>query len=174
MTLAAAPQPNVLSAADIKTIAKNTNVPAMLLTESTTKSMIELAIGMGVPAHIVTKELGEFRTMTTLKFFKKTKDLTKVSVESMASKCFTVLLAHATTKMENPWADHSDTNTNASEVAPKSHPGSKVDENQAPQVVQYQDGKVVGAHIMMLTKKGFTVDALVKHKKNGTITYELV
>ena len=76
--------------------------------------------------------------------------------------------------MENPWADHSDTNTNASEVAPKSRPGPKVVEQPAPQVVQYQDGKVVGAHIMMLAKKGFTVDALVKHKKNGTITYELV
>jgi hypothetical protein len=93
----------------------------------------------------------------------------------MASKCFTVLLAHAKTKMENPWADHSDTNTNASEVAQKNRPGRFVGvEQPAPQAVQYQDGKVVGAHIMMLAKKGFTVDALVKHKKNGTITYELV
>jgi hypothetical protein len=174
MTLAAAPQANVLSAADIRTITRNTNVPAMLLNESTTKSMIELAIGMGVPEHIVAKELGEFRTAATLKFFKKNKDITKVSVESMASKCFTVLLAHATTKMENPWADHSDTNTNASEVAPKSRPGARTAGQPAPQVVQYQDGKVVGAHIMMLTKKGFTVDALVKRRKDGTITYELV
>jgi hypothetical protein len=165
MTLAAAPSTNVISAPEIKTIAKNANVPVMLLHESVTKTMIELADGMGVPEHIVVKELGEFRTATTLKFFKKVKDLTKVSVESMASKCFTVLLAHATTKMENPWADHIDTNTDASEVAPKSRRGPTVAEHTAPQVVQYQDGKVVGAHIMMLTKKGFTVNALVKHKK---------
>ena len=172
MTLAAAPNQNVISASEIKTIAKNANVPVMLLHESVTKTMIELADGMGVPEHIVAKEIGEFRTTITLKFFKKGRDAINGSVESIASKCFTALLAHATTKMENPWADHIDTNTD--EVAEKSRPGPKTGEKTAPQVVQYQDGKVVGAHIMMLAKKGFTVDALVKHKKNGTITYELV
>ena len=40
------------------------------------------------------------------------------------------------------------------------------------QAVEYKDGKVVGAHIAMIIKKGFTLNAMIKHKKAGTITHE--
>ena len=106
MTLASAPKDNMITGAEIKTIDKNKNIPDVTLTEEITKSMIVIANRMGVAQHIATKELGEFRSATVLKFFKKSKPLKQVSVESMASKCYTALLKHATTKVENPWATH--------------------------------------------------------------------
>ena len=172
MTLASAPIMHVISASDVKSIAINKNISDVMLNESTTKSMIEIANRMGVPQHIAAKELGEFRTATTLKFFKKSKPLAKASVESMASKCYTVLLAHATTKVENPWAKDIEVSIepkiDASKLAPEA-----VDK-PALQAVEYKDGKVVGAHIAMITKKGFTLNAMIKHKKTGTITHELI
>jgi hypothetical protein len=142
-----------------------------VLNESITKSMIEIANRMGVPQHIAAKELGEFRTATTLKFFKKSKPLAQVSVESMASQCYTVLLKHAKTKVENPWATHIGVPIEP-EIAAK--PGPAAVAKPSLQAVEYKDGKVVGAHIAMIIKKGFTLNAMIKHKKTGTITHELI
>jgi hypothetical protein len=140
--------------------------------DSITKELIEITNRMGLPQHIAAKEIGEFRTSTIIKHFKKSKDLAKVSVESMASECFTVLLSHATTKVENPWAAYIGYKP---EIASKgARPGPVVEPQQPLLAVEYKDGKVVGAHIAMLTKKGFTLNATIKHKKNGTITHELI
>ena len=68
MTLASSPNTNLISGGEIKTIAINKNISDVVLTETITKSMIEIANRMGVPQHIATKELGEFRTLTTLIF----------------------------------------------------------------------------------------------------------
>ena len=89
----------------------------------------------------------------------------------MASQCFTVLLAHATTKVENPWATHIGVSIEP-EISAKSGPVAV--DKPALQAVEYKDGKVVGAHIAMIIKKGFTLNAMIKHKKTGTITHELI
>ena len=172
MTLASAPSVHIIVAADIKGIALNKNISDVKRVDSITKELIEITNRMGLPQHIATKEIGEFRTSTIIKHFKKSKDLAKVSVESMASECFTVLLSHATTKVENPWAAYIGYKP---EIASKgARPGPAVDQQQPLQAVTYKDGKVVGAHTAMLTKKGFMLNATIKHKKNGTITHELI
>jgi hypothetical protein len=68
MTLASSPNTNLISGGEIKTIAINKNISDVVLTETITKSMIEIANRMGVPQHIATRELGEFRTLTTFIF----------------------------------------------------------------------------------------------------------
>ena len=58
------------------------------------------------------------------------------------------------------------------------HPHGPLEkEKPAPaalQAVAYADGKVVGAHVAMIANHGFTLNAMVKHKKEGTITHELI
>ena len=179
MTLASAPKDNMITGAEIKTIDKNKNIQDVTLTEEITKSMIVIANRMGVAQHIATKELGEFRSATVLKFFKKSKPLKQVSVESMASQCYTALLKHATTKVENPWATHKGESIKP-EIEPTlslgTHPKGPVEKEKpaALQAVAYADGKVVGAHVAMIANHGFTLNAMVKHKKEGTITHELI
>ena len=178
MTIAAAPQQSVIGSSDIKSIALNKNIPDVKLLDRITKSIIEIAIRMGVPQHITTKEIGEFRTATILRHFKKSKAFAKVSVESMAKECFTVLLPHAKTKVENPWAAHIVVPIEP-EIESRGQPkcartGPVVEQPQPLQAVEYKDGKVVGAHIAMIAKKGFTLNATIKHKKTGTITHELI
>ena len=178
MTFAAAPQVNVIGVVDLKSIAINKNTPAVTLIDSITKSIIDIAIRMGVPQHITTKDIGEFRTATILRHFQKSKAFAKVSVEGMASECFTALLPHAKTKVENPWAAYIGVPIKP-EIESKSRAQSKkegpvVEQPQPLQAVEYKDGKVVGAHIAMIAKKGFTLNATIKHKKTGTITHELI
>jgi hypothetical protein len=91
----------------------------------------------------------------------------------MASQCYTVLLKHATTKVENPWATHKGESIKP-EIAAKPGPAHVAVDKPALQAVEYKDGKVVGAHIAMIIKKGFTLNAMIKHKKTGTITHELI
>ena len=98
--------------------------------------------------------------------------LTNVSVESMVSKCFTILLAHAKTKMENPWADHSDTNTNASEVAQKNRHGRCGTASSTSRAISRWQG-CWRSHYDAY-QEGFHSGRLGQTQKNGTITYELV
>ena len=180
MTLASAPKDNMITGSEIKTIGQNKNIPDATRTEEITKSIIVIANRMGVAQHIATKELGEFRSATVLKFFKKAKPLKQVSVESMASQCYTALSKHATTKVENPWATHKVEPIKLEIAAiperlstsnPKCPPAV---DKPALQAVVYADGKVVGAHAAMIANHGFTLNAMVMHKKERTITHELI
>jgi len=56
------------------------------------------------------------------------------------------------------------------------HPKGPVEKEKpaALQAVVYADGKVVGAHAAMIANHGFTLNAMVMHKKERTITHELI
>ena len=95
----------------------------------------------------------------------------------MTSQCYTVLLKHATTKVENPWATHKGESIEP-EIEPtlSGQPKEPVEKEKpaALQAVVYEDGKVVGAHTAMIANHGFTLNAMVMHKKERTITHELI
>ena len=168
-TLASAPTPNIITGGDIKALSTKPKIDIMRHNGSLLKSMVYTVNDMGVPVDVQTRLVGELRTSLILKFFKKLRKLDKVSAESLASKCFPELLEFAATEVQNPWADHVGAENKCNDTQQDKGNDTQAQSSVAPasNVVQYQDGKAVGVHCMLLAKKGFHMNSLIQFKETG-------
>ena len=175
LSLASFPTPNSISASDVKGI--TSKIGDMISCEQMINSMVEIVKQLGAPSDRAAKIIGEFRTALVLKFFKKIKKLESDSYDKIASSTFCKLLPLGKTRINDPWAEVELCKGAKSKGKGK---GGHENDDKAKgdkdvegagtdqQVIEYRDGKPVGIHMMILTKKGFKKGGLVKLKETGS------
>ena len=122
---------------------------------------------MQVNKAVETKHLGELRTSIIFKYFDKAKSLKNKAYPQIASEFFSEMFKHANadSQVENPWASACVTLPQESQTQTQ-----KPEDDNRPSlpVVEYgDDGKAIGIHRSLITKKGFTDHSSIKKKKTG-------
>jgi hypothetical protein len=171
ITLAVAPVPNAIAAADVRTFTRKVKEISTL--ESIIKEALVLCAQMNITGKVSLKATTDLRVTLVLKLCNRLPKGSKyISMDYMAiaKDFYNQINVHAEcdAQVECPWvATLPDDEVVMLEPKPdRSHSTSQ-------HVIQYDEqGSAIGLQRMMLVDKGFVVDGLTKDKKTGEINHK--
>ena len=163
MALAAAPTSNFITSADVKKLV-SAKKEDMKECEGIIKLALRLCDDNQVPTSIAIAHLGKMRTNIVFKLFEKgVNQIENSTYTNIAGDFFELLKAETTINVANPWQ------TSPSAIAPKeSEPKRSASMDASDEKIDYDDdGQALNIHAMLMRKKGFAPNVIVKYKETG-------